>query len=252
MFSLLAVLALACTHALGISLGLILPGNNVWHSLTYTITVPPGPSSAVTSGPWFFWAGLQPEGGGVVQPVLQWGESPPSGEVNPNAAFPHIYQMVLWTVPAGDKNNDQARHPELSAISQGIWADEGAKITSTVTFSGGKWTQTAKVVSGGGSGNSVSQTITATQYFDMNGATDSHANFFVIESELDGQQTGDWNFDVVFTDISLTAMTTNGVSALCSGATSHSDGNGFITISGYSLSSDGKTCNWNKITLSPP
>ncbi|EJT98580.1 hypothetical protein DACRYDRAFT_24205 [Dacryopinax primogenitus] len=148
--------------------------------------------------------------------------------------------MVLWTVPAAGVNNDQ------SAISQGIWADEGAKITSTVNFSGGQWTQTANVVSGGGSGNSK------TEYFNMDGATDSHANFFVIESELDGQQTGDWNFDVTFTDISLTAATTDGVSALCSGATSHSDGNGFITISGYSLSSDGKTCNWGTMTLSPP
>ncbi|EJT98579.1 hypothetical protein DACRYDRAFT_96381 [Dacryopinax primogenitus] len=139
-----------------------------------------------------------------------------------------------------------------SAISQGIWADEGAKITSTVNFSGGQWTQTANVVSGGGSGNSVTETVTANQYFNAPCACDSHTNFFVIESELDGQQTGDWNFDVTFTDISITAATTDGVSALCSGATSHSDGNGYVTISGYSLSSDGKTCNWSTMILSPP
>ncbi|EJT98576.1 hypothetical protein DACRYDRAFT_110487 [Dacryopinax primogenitus] len=235
MLSCLALLALACTPALAISLGLILPDGNVWTSLTYTITVPPGPSSAVTTGPWFLWAGLQPEGGGVVQPVLQWGQSPSNGE------------MVLWTVPADGLNDDQ------SAISQGIWADEGARITSTVNFSCGQWTQTAYVVSGGGSGNFVTQTITASEYFNVPGcACDSRANFFVIESELYGQQTGDWNFDVTFTDISITAATTDGVSALCSGATSHSDGNGYVTISGYSLSSDGKTCNWSTMILSPP
>jgi len=246
MFSILAALALVSTPALAISLGLILPDSNVWHSLTYTIAVPAAPPAAVTTGPWFFWAGLQPEGGGVVQPVLQWGESDPSGYVNPNAAFNHVWAMILWVVPAADKNSGN------SAISKGIWAAEGAKITSTATFDNGVWTQTAKVVSGGGSGSSVSEAITATQYFDMDGATDSHANFFVIESELYGQQTGDWNYDITFTDISLTAKTNDGVGALCSGATSHSDGNGYITISGYSLSSDGKTCHWNSMVLSPP
>jgi len=245
MLSLVALIALFSTQALAISLGLILPDSNVWHSLTYTITVPAAPPSGVTSGPWFFWAGLQPEGGGVVQPVLQWGEAAP-GYVNPNAPFTHTWAMVLWTVPAADKNNDQ------SAIANGIWAAQGAKIKCTVTFNDGKWTQTADVTSGGGSGNTNSQTITATKYFDMDGATDSHANFFVIESELDGSQTSQWDFDVTFTDIALTAKTNDGVSALCSGATSHSDGNGYITIAGYSLSADGKTCSWNSMKLSPP
>ncbi|KZO93693.1 hypothetical protein CALVIDRAFT_502755 [Calocera viscosa TUFC12733] len=241
----LALLALVSTQALAISLGLILPDSNVWTSLTFTITVPPPPPPSVTTGPWFFWAGIQPPGG-VVQPVLQWGEAPSAGWVNNDALFPHIWQMVDWAVPAADKNND------VSATTQGIWADEGAQILNTVTFANGQWSQTSTVVSGGGFGYSVSETVTATQYFDVDGATNSDANFFVIESELYGQQIGDWNFDVTFTDISLTAETTDGVSALCEGATSHSDGNGYISISGGSISPDGLTCYWDSMVLSPP
>jgi len=121
-----------------------------------------------------------------------------------------------------------------------------------VNYANGQWTQTSTVVSGGGSGSSVSQTISAEQYFDVDETTDSDANFFVLESELYGQQISDWDFDVTFSDISITALTTDGVSSLCSGATSHSDGNGYITISGYSLSGDGLTCHWDSMVLSPP
>ncbi|KZT53817.1 hypothetical protein CALCODRAFT_557323 [Calocera cornea HHB12733] len=246
MRSALPLLALACTPALAISLGLILPDSNVWTSLTFTMTVPPPPPPSVVTGPWFFWAGIQPPGG-VVQPVLQWGEAPSNGWINnDNAPFPHIWQMVDWVVPSQGKNND------VSATTQGIWADEGAQIRSTVNYANGQWSQTSTVVSGGGSGYSVSETVSATQYFDVDETTNSDANFFVLESELYGDQIGDWNFDVTFTDITLTADTTDGVSALCGGATSHSDGNGFISITGFSLSGDGKTCHWDSMVLSPP
>lgn len=242
----LALLALIAAPALAISLGLILPDDNVWTALTYTITVPPPPPPSVTSGPWFFWAGLQPNGGGVVQPVLQWGQAPPDGWVNPDPPFAKVWQMVLWFVPAAGKNND------VSQQSEGIFADVGAEITSTVAYVNGQWFQSATVISGGGAGDSVSSSVFANQYFDVGNGTDSNANFFVLESELDGPDTADWDFDVTFTDISITAMTTDGVSALCGGVTSHTDGNGFITVSDFTLSPDGKTCNWASMVLLPP
>jgi len=235
MRSVLALLALVSTPVLAISIGLSLPDGNVWNSLTYTITVPPAPGPEVTTGPWFFWAGFQPSGGGVIQPVLQWGENPPSGWVNPDDVQPWF--MVLWTVPASDKNNDQ------SDISQGVYAPQGSQIVSTVNNDGnGQWTQTSSV-----NGVSVGQTLSASQYFDTN-----EANFFVLESELYGQQISDWNFDVTFSDISITAQTSDGVSSVCGGTTSHSDGNGFISVNGYSLSGDGLTCHWDSMVLSPP
>ncbi|EJT98590.1 hypothetical protein DACRYDRAFT_17806 [Dacryopinax primogenitus] len=248
MFStLLALLGLAATPALAISLGLLLPDQNVWTQLTYTITVPPPPPPPVISGPWFFWAGFELPVGGVLQPVLQWGEDPADGWVNSDVTFPKEWFMVLWTVCDQDKNNDQ------SAISQGVYAAQGAQILNTVTYdNNGYWTQTAEVISGGGAGASVTQTISAAQYFDTANMPASGANAFVIESELTGGQTGDWDFDVEFTDISITAMTNDGVSMACGEVNSRSDGNGFITVNGYSLSSDGLTCHWDSMTLSPP
>lgn len=234
------------SSALAISLGLVLPDSNVWDSLTYTITVPEAPGAEVTSGPWFFWAGLQPNGGGVVQPVLQWGQAPPDGWVNPDPPFPKVWQMVLWAVPADGENNN------VSDQSEGIFADIGATITSTVNYVNGVWFQSATVMSGGGAGDSTSSSVVSNQYFQATNTTDSNAGFFVLESELHGSDTADWDFDVTFTDINLTAENTDGVSALCSSMVSKTDGNGFATISGYSLSADGKTCHWDSIVLSPP
>ncbi|EJD51280.1 hypothetical protein AURDEDRAFT_159686 [Auricularia subglabra TFB-10046 SS5] len=219
-------------------------GSNVWSELEYTITVPQAPPSDVTSGPWFFWCGLQPNGGGVVQPVLQWGQNAPS-YVNPNPVFAKIWAMVLWTVPADGLNNNNANQ------SPGIWAAQGDRIDNFMTYNNNQWTQTARVISGQASGQNTVSTITASQYFHTDSAGDSNANFFVCESELDGSQTNRWNFNVTFTNINLRAKTNAGVQALCQTAVSHSDGNGFATIQGFRMLND-TTCHWDTVILTPP
>jgi len=219
-------------------------GSNVWTSLSYVVHVPPGPPSTVTSGPWFFWCGLQPQGGGVVQPVVQWGENAPA-YVNPNAPFSHIYAMVLWDVPADGLNNNE------SEISNGIWMAQGDVVNNTAVYSNGVWTQTATVTAGQAAGQTTSTSISASQYFHTDSAGDSNANFFVCESELDGSQTNQWNFNVTFTDIIVRAKTTSGVQSLCSSQSSFTDGNGFATISGFSMP-DAQTCHFASLTLTPP
>ncbi|EJD36973.1 hypothetical protein AURDEDRAFT_116945 [Auricularia subglabra TFB-10046 SS5] len=248
MLSLVFALFAVATSAWAISWPLILDagstGGNVWIELTYTIHVPQGPPSTVTTGPWFFWCGLQPQGGGVVQPVLQWGEDAP-GYVNPNAPFPHIWAMVLWDVPASGLNND------VSRISNGVWAAQGDQIANSASFNSGFWTQTASVISGQATGASTSTNITANQYFHDDAAHDGGANFFLCESELDGQQTNQWNFPVLFTDIFIRAKNSNGVQALCASARPFSDGNGFANMTGFSMF-DANTCHFASLVLTPP
>ncbi|KZV81431.1 hypothetical protein EXIGLDRAFT_844614 [Exidia glandulosa HHB12029] len=252
MFSLAAPLLCVLTLAyqvLGISWGLILDSastdGNVWIELVYTIHVPQGPPATVTTGPWFFWCGLQPQGGGVVQPVLQWGEATPDGYVNNNAPFPHIWAMVLWDVPADNFNNNTSR------ISQGVWAAQGDQISNTASFGNGAWTQSAQVISGQATGASTSTSITANQYFHDDAAHDGNANFFVCESELDGSQTNQWNFPVLFTDIFIRAKASTGVEALCASAQPFSDGNGFANMTGFSMF-DANTCHFASLILTPP
>ncbi|KZV95860.1 hypothetical protein EXIGLDRAFT_734349 [Exidia glandulosa HHB12029] len=240
----LAPLALLLRSASAISWALIFSNGNVWSELEYTITVPPAPPSDVTSGPWFFWCGLQPNGGGVVQPVLQWGQLGPS-YVNPNPVFAKIWAMILWTVPASGLNNNNAFQ------SPGIWAAQGDKIDSFMTYNNNVWVQTARVTSGQASGQNTVSNLSASQFFHTDSAGDSNANFFVCESELDGSQTNRWNFNVTFTNINLRAKTNTGVQSLCASAVSHSDGNGFATIQGFRMLND-TTCHWDTVILTPP
>ncbi|EJT98593.1 hypothetical protein DACRYDRAFT_17808 [Dacryopinax primogenitus] len=244
MLAALALLGLAATPALGISISLILPDENVWTQMNYTITVPPPVPSGVTQGPWWYTAGLQAPGG-MLAPGLQWGEDSAAGFVNPNVTFPKVWSMVLWTLCANDKTDCH------DAISQGVYADLGAKIRNTAVYDNGFWTQQAEVISGGGRGASVNQTISAASYFDTQTLPAPGTSFFLLESAITGPQSSAWNFNVTFTDISLTAQNSTGVASLCGGQTSTTDGNGFITINGFEMSSDGLTCHWDSMILSP-
>jgi len=224
-------------------------GGNEWTALEFTVTVPPAPSSDVTSGPWFFWGGVQPglncDALGVIQPVLQWDEYSTCA-VNDDPGFTASWQLVQWTVPSVNHNGNQ------SDVSCGIWAAQGDLIWNTVTFSSGTWTQTSKVVWGKALGASVTQTIEASDFFCPAANGGSTANFFLLESELYGDDISNWNFDVQFWNVSITAATTSGVADVCGAQVSFSDGNGNATLSGYSLSEDKKTCKWESVTLIPP
>ncbi|EJT98589.1 hypothetical protein DACRYDRAFT_101689 [Dacryopinax primogenitus] len=242
MLAALALLGLAATPALAISMQLILPNPNVWTQMSYTVTVPATSPANGTQGPIYFLGALQGSGGhGMLAPTLQWDEKPGNGFVNPNVTFSKAWYTALWMECADDASDCEP------VTSEGLYADLGVQIRSTATYDNGFWTQKAEVISGGGRGVSVNQTISTALSFDTQ---NSNTNSFLIESFV--PESSAWNFNVTFTDISLTAQNSTGVASLCGGATSQSDGNGFITINGFEMSSDGLTCHWDSMTLSPP
>jgi len=245
---LLGLARVASAIAWGIILDPTATDGNEWLSLEFTVTVPPAPP-ANAQGVWFFWSGVQPglncDALGVIQPVLQWGEYS-SCAVNDDPGFTEAWQLVQWTVPSVNHNGNQ------SAISCGIWAAEGDMIYNTVSYSSGVWTQTSSVVSGKARGANVTQTIDASDFFCPAANGGSTANFFLLESELYGNDIQDWGYNVYFTNVTLTAATSTGVSAVCGAQKSFSDGNGNATLAGYSLSQDQKTCKWASVTLIPP
>ncbi|EJU01652.1 hypothetical protein DACRYDRAFT_108183 [Dacryopinax primogenitus] len=214
----LGALALLAQPTHAISWGLFTPSGNPWIQMVFTQHVPQGPPSDVNSGPWFFWCGLQPNGGGVLQPPGNQGQ--PDG---------------------------------LPAIqSEGFWVDEGAQIVGTVTWENGQWGQTAQVISGQAAGQSISLT-SQTNYFQGETPGFDNTNFAVCDAELDGSQTGEWNFPVVFTDLFIRAATSDGIEALCADTANpvHSAGAGSIQFEGFSML-DAETCHWSTVTLLPP
>ncbi|EJU01635.1 hypothetical protein DACRYDRAFT_100463 [Dacryopinax primogenitus] len=240
----LVPLALLARSAYGISWSLILGNDNTWVQQKYTVTVPPPPPAGVTDGPWYFWCGLQPSGGGVIQPVLGWKTSE-NNIINPGASFPHVWAMNLWSLP-WNYGQDGAPTTQESA---GIWADQGAQIASTVTWENGQWYQQANVLNGQAAGQTV-EMYTPASYFLGDNASGDNTPMTVCESELDGGQTSQWDFSVTFTDIYFEAASSDGVESLCASAIDHSDGNGYISFTGFSMI-DNKTCYWSSITLSP-
>ncbi|KZP00443.1 hypothetical protein CALVIDRAFT_509679 [Calocera viscosa TUFC12733] len=249
----IAFLLLFSRAALAISWGYILDpsstNNNVFTQLVYTIQVPAAPPQQVTSdwpnsAPWVKQCGFQPSGGGVVQPVLQWGTFAPS-YVNPNPGFTETWALALWDLPASGYNNGN------SDESAGIWAAQGDQIAVSVTFENGQWVQTANVISGQAQGQSTSLTVPQNGWYPSDSAGDSNANFFVCESELYGDDTGLWDFPVVFTDMYVRAATSDGIEALCEQHLDYSDGNGYATIVGFSMF-DSETCYYQSVTLTPP
>ncbi|EJD47735.1 hypothetical protein AURDEDRAFT_113357 [Auricularia subglabra TFB-10046 SS5] len=219
---------------------------NVWTSIQYTLTVPAAPPSTVTTGPWYFWCGVEPGWAqgrpGVVQPVLQYRSSAPS-YVNPNPSFGQIWAIALWMVG----NAGQV------AESNGIWLGEGDKVVSTAAYAGGNWTQTARVSSGKAAGLSIQQNEAASKLgFPTNSAGDSNAQFFLCESELYGQQANQWAYDITFSDVYLTAKTSTGVQSACQASQNvKNDGNGVAIPSGLSMV-NATTCYFRTVTLVPP
>ncbi|EJT98572.1 hypothetical protein DACRYDRAFT_24199 [Dacryopinax primogenitus] len=166
--------------------------------------------------------------------------------MNDNPGFAEAWQLVQWTVPSVNHNDNQ------SAVSCGIWVAQGDQIANTISFTNGQWRQTSTVVAGRAKGASVSQTVQASSFFCSAGNAAFTANFFILESELYGDNISAWSFPVQFTNVSITAQTSTGVSALCGSQKTFSDGNGNATLAGYSVSSDGRTCKWTNVTLLPP
>ncbi|KZO90994.1 hypothetical protein CALVIDRAFT_456122, partial [Calocera viscosa TUFC12733] len=238
-------LALLARSAYGISWALIFDNGNTWVQQTYTITVPPPPPPSVTSGPWYFWCGLQPQGGGVIQPVLGW-ETSENNQVNPNPSFPEVWAMNLWSLPW---NYGQSGAPATQE-SAGIWVDQGALVASTVQWENGQWYQQSNVLSGAAAGQTV-EMYTPASYFEGDNASGDNTPMALCESELDGGQTDQWDFTVTFTDVYFQAQTSDGVQTLCETATDHSDGNGYVSFTGFQMIDD-VTCYWFSITLSPP
>jgi len=238
-------LALLVSSAQAISWALIFNNGNTWTEQTFTLQVPPAPPADVTTGPWYFWCGLQPSGGGVIQPVLGYMASE-SSQVNPNPPFPEVWAINLWALPwnYGSSNNYELQE------SGGIWADQNAQIACSVSWQNGQWVQTANVISGAAAGQSVSITTPASA-FQSDSAGDDNTPMTVCESELYGDQTGEWDFTVTFTDVYFRAASSEGTEALCATATDHSDGNGYVSFSGFSMFDD-ETCYWSSVTLSPP
>jgi len=241
----LTIVALFIRSSAAISWALIFDNGNTWIEQVFTIHVPQAPPSDVTSGPWYFWCGLQPSGGGVIQPVLAY-LGPEGNVVNPNPSFPEVYAMNLWALPWNYGESGAPAYQE----SAGIWVDQGAQIASSVSFQGSDWVQNMNVISGAASGQSVSLT-TPDSFFQDTSSSDDNTMMTVCESQLDGSQTGEWDFSVTFTDVYFRAASSDGVEALCETATDHSDGNGYISFSGFSMF-DSETCFWSSITLSPP
>ncbi|EJU01654.1 hypothetical protein DACRYDRAFT_116737 [Dacryopinax primogenitus] len=209
---------------------------------------PPAPPPEVTTGPWYFWCGVQPSGGGVIQPVLGYRAGGEENPVNPDPPFPQVWALNIWALPwnYGPGNGFQLQE------SQGIWVAEGDQIASTVTWEqeSQDWIQTAEVVSGLADGNDVWMVSDAYNW-ESNGSGDDNTREIVCESELYGNQISYWNFSVVFTDVTFRAANSNGVEYICSGQTSHSDGNGYITFKGFEMLDD-QTCYWSSITLTAP
>ncbi|EJU01638.1 hypothetical protein DACRYDRAFT_108171 [Dacryopinax primogenitus] len=241
----LAAFAVFVRSVTAISWALIFDNGNTWIEQVFTIHVPPAPPADVTTGPWYFWCGLQPTGGGVVQPVLAF-LGPEGNQVNPNPPFPEVYAMNLWALPW---NIDEGGAPPTQE-SAGIWVDQGAQIASSVSFQGSQWVQSANVISGAASGQSVTLN-TPDSYFQNTSPGNDNTMMTVCESELYGSQIGEWDFSVTFTDVFFRAASSNGVEALCQTATDHTDGNGFISFTGFSMF-DEETCFWSSITLTPP
>ncbi|KZT59248.1 hypothetical protein CALCODRAFT_554299 [Calocera cornea HHB12733] len=240
----LATLALLVRSSYGISWSLIFDNGNTWTQQKYIITVPPPPPPSVTTGPWYFWCGLQPQGGGVIQPVLGWKTSE-NTQVNQDPPFPEVWAINLWSLPWDYSSSN----PTLQE-SAGIWVDQGARVASTIQWENGEWYQQSDVLSGAAAGQTVEMTTPAS-YFLSDGAGDDNTPMVVCESELDGDQVDQWDFTVTFTDVYIKAQTSDGVQTLCETATDHSDGSGYISFSGFQMVDD-VTCYWSSITLTPP
>ncbi|KZO91017.1 hypothetical protein CALVIDRAFT_522151 [Calocera viscosa TUFC12733] len=242
-----ATLALLVRQSHGVSWGLFTPSGNSWIQLVYTIHVPPAPPAGVTTGPWYFWCGLQPSGGGVIQPVLGWMASEPS-VTNPTPSFPEVWAINLWALPWNYGQNGVTTFQE----SEGIWVDQNAQIASSVTWENGAWSQTAQVISGAANGQSISLS-TSIDYFEGESSSFDNTNFALCESELDGSQTDLWDFSVTFTDVYFRAASSDGIEALCASATDSDHfgtSPGTATFSGFSMFDD-ETCHWSSIVLSP-
>ncbi|EJD47726.1 hypothetical protein AURDEDRAFT_123308 [Auricularia subglabra TFB-10046 SS5] len=239
--------------------------SNVWTSIQYTLTVPAAPPSTVTTGPWvrtvicsrrapegrtspmqYFLCGILPGWArgnpGLVRPVLQYRASAPS-YVNPNPSFDQIWAMALWmTGNAGQV-----------AESNGIWVGEGDKVVSTAAYADGNWTQTTRVSSGKATNLSIQQNEAASKLgFPANSAGDSNAQLFFCESDLHGQQADQWTADVIFSDVTFTANTCDGVQAACQAALNiKNDGTGVAIPSGFSMP-NANTCYFETVRLVPP
>ncbi|KZT59247.1 hypothetical protein CALCODRAFT_493794 [Calocera cornea HHB12733] len=170
-------LALLIRSAAAISWALVFSNGNTWIEQVFTIHVPAAPPSSVTNGPWYFWCGLQPTGGGVVQPVLAF-LGPEDNQVNPNPPFAQVYAMNLWALPW---NFGQSGAPATQE-SAGIWADQGAQIAASVSFRGRQWVQSASVISGAAAGQSVSLS-TPDSYFQDTSSGNDNTMMTVCESE---------------------------------------------------------------------
>ncbi|KZO91006.1 hypothetical protein CALVIDRAFT_589410, partial [Calocera viscosa TUFC12733] len=214
-----------------------------------SITVPAAPVVPLnlTTGPWYFWCGLQPYGGGVVQPVLGWRESEPNA-LNPNPPFPKVWEMNLWAVPWNGANQPP---PQTAQMSSGIWADEGALIASTVIWEteSSEWVQTANVLSGAAAGQPVSMITPASFLSDG----DNHTFYALcLPRRLYGTHAGQyWHFNVTLTNVVFRAITSVGVQSLCASAADYSNDQGGIAFAGFKMV-DPETCYWESITLMPP
>ncbi|KZO91002.1 hypothetical protein CALVIDRAFT_489707 [Calocera viscosa TUFC12733] len=206
------------------------------------MTVPAAPvvPPNVTTGPWYFWCGIQPPGGGVVQPVLGWRESEPNA-LNPNPPFPKVWAMNLWVGP-GVYDHYLA--------SSGIWVDEGAQIVSTVTWenASSEWVQTASVLSGAAAGQQVSMT-TLESWLN----TGDNSNVFApCVAELYGTNADQyWHFNFAFTNVIFRAATSVGVQSVCASKADYSNNQGGVALAGFKML-DPQTCYWESITLMPP
>ncbi|EJU01629.1 hypothetical protein DACRYDRAFT_22688, partial [Dacryopinax primogenitus] len=138
--------------------------------------------------------------------------------------------MNLWSLPwnFGEDNAPPAQE------SSGIWADQGSQIASFVQWQGDQWYQQADAISGAAVGQSV-EMFTPASYFVGENSTTANTPMTACESDLDGDQTDLWDFSVTFTDVYFRAATSDGVEDLCGSTSDHSDVNGFISFTGFSM-----------------
>ncbi|EJU01658.1 hypothetical protein DACRYDRAFT_100473 [Dacryopinax primogenitus] len=232
------------------SWGLVAPSGNTWIQMVWTQHVPQAPPADVTGGPWYFWCGLEPDGGGVIQPVMAY-HGPEGQMTNPNPSFPQVYAMneQLWSLPW---NYGQAGAPAYQE-STGIWVAENDQVACSVTWENGIWTQSANVITGQAAGQSITMNTDPNGFFLGENSGFDNTIFAVCETELDGTQAGEWNYPIVFTDLFLRAASSSGVEALCSDPVGNGQlgGVGSIQFEDFSMF-DPETCHWSTVTLLPP